>query len=236
MSIATQRLAETMRSKEMKSTVTLQKSTAKPKGHGRQRSKESEAAILTATVCLLKEKRLRDISIEEISRKAGVGKATIYKWWPSKAYVALDAVLRKMTGMVPIPDTGSAERDFKEQLRSFIAFYSSPTGRIFYQFLAEALEDPEFASLFRERVLIPRREAIGTILDRAVKRGEIDHSFDRELIFDMIYGPVIYRSMVGHAPLAQAVTDALITTLFQGLRSSVSAQHSAKSNKRKVAK
>src|SRR5215469_113770 len=93
---------------------------------GRQRSKESEDAILAATLCLLKEKPLRDITIEEIARKAGVGKATIYKWWPSKAYVALDAFLGKMNKMVPTPDTGSAEGDFKEQLNSLIAFYTSP--------------------------------------------------------------------------------------------------------------
>jgi len=62
---------------------------------GRQRCEESEEAILSATLHLLKEKPLRDITIEEIARKAGVGKATIYKWWPSKAYVAPRCVLEK---------------------------------------------------------------------------------------------------------------------------------------------
>lgn len=200
----------------MRESGQRQPSTAKTLG--RQRSKESEDAILTATLCLLKEKPLRDISIEEIARKAGVGKATIYKWWPSKAYVALDAFLGKMNKMVPTPDTGSAERDFKEQLSSLIAFYTSPVGHIFGQFLAEGQSDKEFAALFRERFMKPRREAVGVIFDRGVQRGEIDSSLDRELTLDLIYGPPILRLLVEHAPLDHLVSNSMISTLFRGLR------------------
>jgi AcrR family transcriptional regulator len=189
------------------------------KKRGRQRSEESEEAILKATLCLLKEMPLREITIEEIARRAGVGKATIYKWWPSKAYVALDAFLRKTNRMVPTPDTGSAEKDFKEQLASLVAFYTSPPGRIFGQFMAEGQSDREFACLFRERFLKPRREVVGVIFDRGVMRGEIKQNLDRELVLDMIYGPAILRLMVGHFPLDRVFTDALISALFQGLES-----------------
>jgi AcrR family transcriptional regulator len=188
------------------------------KNRGRQRSEESEEAILTATLQLLMEKSLRHITVEEIARKAGVGKATIYKWWPSKAYVALDAFLRKMNRMVRTPDTGSAERDFKEQLQSLIAFYASPTGHIFSQFIAEGQSDKEFAALFRTRFLKPRREGVGVIFDRAVARGEINPNLDRELVLDLIYGPAVFRLMVEHAPLDREVAEAMITTLFRGLR------------------
>jgi AcrR family transcriptional regulator len=189
------------------------------KSRGRQRSSESEEAVLTATLQLLKELPLRDITIEAIARKAGVGKATIYKWWPSKAYVALDAFRRKMNKMVLAPNTGSAERDLTEQLRSVIRFFTSPTGRIFSQFLAEAQSDPEFAALFRERFLKPRRETAGSILDRALKRGEIDSTLDREIVLDLIYGPAIFRLMAGHGPLNNEEADAMISTLFRGIRS-----------------
>jgi AcrR family transcriptional regulator len=191
------------------------------KSRGRQRSSESEEAVLTATLQLLKELPLRDITIEAIARKAGVGKATIYKWWPSKAYVALDAFRRKMNKMVLAPNTGSAERDLTEQLRSVIRFFTSPTGRIFSQFLAEAQSDPEFAALFRERFLKPRRETAGSILDRALKRGEIDSTLDREIVLDLIYGPAIFRLMAGHGPLNNEEADAMISTLFRGIRSGI---------------
>ena len=189
------------------------------KTRGRQRSEESEDAILCATLQLLKTMPLRDISIEEIARKAGVGKATIYKWWPSKAYVALDAFLRKMNRLVPNPNTGSAEADLKEQIHYLATFYTSPTGRIFGQFLAEAQSDREFACLLRERFMKPRREIAGVIFDRAVKRGEMDPSLDRDLVLDLIYGPVLYRLLIVQSPFGRKRVDALVSTLFQGLRS-----------------
>ena len=190
---------------------------AKSKSRGRQRSKESKDAILTATLGLLKAVSLRDITIEEIARKAGVGKATIYKWWPSKAYVALEAFLNKLNRTVPNPDTGSAQQDFTIQLHALVKFYTSPVGRIYGQFLAEGQSDKEFATLFREHFLKPRREAVGLIFDRAVKRGEIDGSMDRELILDMIYGSAIYRVMILQEPFDRARAEATVSTLFRGL-------------------
>jgi AcrR family transcriptional regulator len=188
------------------------------KGRGRQRSSESEEAILTTTLQLLKEKPLRDITVEAIARKAGVGKMTIYKWWPSKAYVALDAFLKTMNKMVVIPDTGEAERDLAELLGSIMSFYSSPTGRIFGQFLAESQTDREFAVLFLERFLRPRREVVGVVLDRAMKRGEIDETLDRELVLDLMFGPMVLRLMIAHGPLNKAAADAMISTLLRGIR------------------
>jgi AcrR family transcriptional regulator len=184
---------------------------------GRPRSEESEEAILAATIQLLSEKPLRDISMEEIARKAGVGKATIYKWWPSKTYVALDAFLRKTNRVVPTPDTGSVRRDLLVQLRAHMVFYDSPAGRILGQFVAECQIDKEFASLFRKRFLKPRRETTRVIFDRGIERGEIDQNFDRELLLDMIYGPAVYRMIVGHAPIESKLADEMVWILFGGL-------------------
>lgn len=211
--------ASANRSRAVKSAGHSSDPLPKSKTRGRQRSEESEDAILCATLQLLKEKPLRDISIEEIARNAGVGKATIYKWWPSKAYVALDAFLRKMNRMVPNPDTGSAESDLKEQLQHLIAFYTSPTGRIYRQFLAEAQSDSEFATLLRERFINQRREIVGVIFDRAVQRGEIDPRLDRDLILDMIYGPVLYHLLVIQTPFEREKANSMITALFRGLAS-----------------
>jgi AcrR family transcriptional regulator len=186
---------------------------------GRPRSEESEEAILTATIQLLSQMPLRDISIEEIARKAGVGKATIYKWWPSKAYVALDAFLKKANRMVPMADTGSFRGDILKQIHSAIAFYRSPTGRILGQFVAESQIDREFASLLRKRFLKPRREAVRAIFDRGAKRGEIDKDLDRELVLDLIYGTAIYRMIVGHAQLDSKLADRMVSILFEGLGS-----------------
>jgi AcrR family transcriptional regulator len=184
---------------------------------GRPRSEESEEAILAATIQLLSEKPLRDISIEEIARKAGVGKATIYKWWPSKASVALDAFVRKTNRMVPTPDTGSLRSDILEQLRSLAVFYMSPAGHILGQFIAESQIDKEFAFLFRERFTKPMREAVGIIFDRGVERGEIAQNLNRELVLDLIYGLAIYRMIVSDASLEDKLADEMASILLGGL-------------------
>jgi AcrR family transcriptional regulator len=202
----------------MRRSVVPQAPPAQPKTRGRKRSETSREAILSATLHILKEVPLRDLTIEEIARRAGVGKATIYKWWSSKACVALDAYSDNIARLVPTPDTGSAENDFKIQLNALFRFYASPSGKLFTQFLAEGQSDPEFARLFRERFVGPRREVVGVIFDRAVQRGEIGPNLDRELVLDMIYGPAIYRLMARHAPLERDIADALISTLFRGLR------------------
>jgi AcrR family transcriptional regulator len=189
----------------------------KSQSRGRPRSEESEEAILAATIQLLSERPLRDISMDEIARKAGVGKATIYKWWPTKAYVALDAFLRKTNRMLPMPDTGSLRRDILEVVRSLMVFYQSPAGHILGQFVAESQIDEEFASLFRERFLKPRREAARVFFVRGVERGEIDQHLNWELVLDLIYAPAIYRMIVGHAPLDVKIADEMVSILFGGL-------------------
>jgi AcrR family transcriptional regulator len=188
-----------------------------PRPRGRQRSEASEESILSAVTELLKDKPLRDISIEEIAREAGVGKATIYKWWPSKAYIAFDAFAEKLKEMVPICDTGSAERDFREQLRSLFAFFDTPAGLVLRHFLAEGQVDAEFASLFRERFIKPRRETIGVIFDRAVERGQIRAGLDREMVLDLIYGPGFYRLLIRQEPLGRTTVEDMVSTLFRGL-------------------
>lgn len=191
---------------------------AESKCRGRQRSADSESAILSATLQLLELKPLRDITIEAIAEKAGVGKATIYKWWPSKAYVALDAFLIRMKVAVSAPDTGSALKDFTVQLKSLIRFYATPAGRVYSQFLAEGQSDPGFLKLFRERFLSPRRESLKAIWQRGVARGEIREGLDAELVLDLVYGPTIFRLMAGHGPLNDAEAEKMIAAVFAGIQ------------------
>lgn len=193
-------------------------STDEPKGRGRHRSLEAEAAILKATLYLLERSPLRKVSADAIAQRAGVSKATIYKWWSNKSLVALDAFLAGMTERVPMPDTGSAERDFTEQLQSVMAFYSSSLGRLFCQFLAEGQSDPEFLALFRERFLHTRREAAKIMWRRGVERGEICQEIDSEIVLDLIYGPMVFRLLTGHGSLSDEDAAIMVKTIFKGLR------------------
>jgi AcrR family transcriptional regulator len=161
---------------------------------------------------------LRKVTADAIARRACVSKATIYKWWPNKSLVALDAYLAGMTEQVVMPDTGSAEMDFTSQLKSVMAFYTSPLGRLFCQFLAEGQSDPVFLSLFRERFLFARRNAARVMWQRGVDRGEIRREVDSEIVLDLIYGPMIFRLLAGHGSLAEEESEALVAAIFGGLK------------------
>jgi AcrR family transcriptional regulator len=189
-----------------------------PKARGRQRSVEAETAILKATLYLLERKPLRKVTADAIAKRAGVSKATIYKWWPNKSLVALDAYLAGMTERVGLPDTGSAELDFTEQLKSVTAFYTSPVGRLFGQFIAEGQSDPGFLALFRERFLFARRDAARVMWQRGVDRGEIRPEVDGEIVLDLIYGPTIFRLLAGHGSLSGSDSEAMVEAVFGGLR------------------
>jgi AcrR family transcriptional regulator len=189
-----------------------------PKGRGRHRSLEAEASILKATLYLLERKPLRKVTTDAIARRAGVSKATIYKWWPNKSMVALDAYLGGMTERVVMPDTGSAEKDFTVQLKSVTAFYQSPLGKLFRQFIAEGQSDPAFLALFRERFLYVRRDGARVMWERGVERGEIRREIDGEIVLDLIYGPMIFRLLAGHGSLNERESEAMIEAIFGGLR------------------
>src|SRR5450631_3283605 len=115
---------------------------ARPRG--RQRSQRAESAIIKATLFLMERKPLRCVTADAIAQRAGVSKATIYKWWPNKNLLALDAYLTLMNESVIMPNTGSAEVDFTLQLQSVSSFYASSLGRVVAQFIAEGQSDPAF--------------------------------------------------------------------------------------------
>src|ERR1700755_3646937 len=96
---------------------------------GRPRSQQSRAAVLRATSELTREVGLRAMTTDDIAARSGTSKATIYKWWPNKYAVAVEAFLSEMAVESPDPDTGSAREDFRLALRGMVHFYTSESGR-----------------------------------------------------------------------------------------------------------
>ncbi len=189
-----------------------------PKTRGRHRSLEAETSILKAALYLLERNPMRKVTADAIARRAGVSKATIYKWWPNKSMVALDAYLGGMTERVVMPDSGSAELDFRIQLKSVTTFYKSPLGRLFCQFIAEGQSDPQFLTMFRDRFLTVRRDAARVMWQRGVTRGEIRPEIDAEIVLDLVYGPMVFRLLVGHGELNDDQSEAMISAIFGGIR------------------
>lgn len=157
------------------------------------------------------------MTTDEIATRAGVSKATIYKWWPNKYAVAVEAFLSEMAKESPDPDTGSAEEDFRQALRGLIRFYRSKNGRAYAQLIGEAQFDPQIGKELREHLVSSRRELVRAILDRGVARGELRPDVDSEAAIDLIFGPAMYRLVAGHAPLDRNAADAIVDAAMRGL-------------------
>ena len=184
---------------------------------GRPRSEESRLAVLRATSALMLEVGLRAMTTEAIAARSGASKATIYKWWPNKYAVAVEAFLSAMFAESADPDTGSAREDFRRVLRGMMRFYASPSGRVFAQLVGEAQFDPQVAVELRDRLVGSRRELVRAIWDRGVARGELRGDVDPEVAIDLVFGPAMYRLVAGHAPLDDTAADAIVDLAMGGL-------------------
>lgn len=184
---------------------------------GRPRSEESRTAVLRATSELLHEVGLRAMTTEEIASRSGASKATIYKWWPNKHAVAVDAFLSEMMAESRDPDTGSAREDLAAVMRGLLHFYTGPSGRVFAQLVGEAQADPAIRDELRTNLVDSRRELFRTIFNRGVDRGELRGDVDPDAAIDLVIGPALYRLMIGHAPLTDAAADALVDVAVRGL-------------------
>jgi AcrR family transcriptional regulator len=182
------------------------------------RSERARNAVLDAATSLMLEHGPNAVTVDQIAALSGVSKTTIYKHWPNKIAVTIDAFAAHMAEEVPRPDTGSTRKDLTEQVRAVCAFYASAAGRIFAQLVGEVQTDPDGAGMFLDRFLAGRRQAVRELWERGVRRGDIRPGVDVEIGIDVLFGPAIFRLMTGHAPLdptaARAIADAALDGLL----------------------
>src|SRR6201995_5651338 len=136
------------------------------RARGRPRSEGRRDAVLKAAMDLMQEDDLRKASVDRISARSGVSKATVYKWWPNRTAVAIDAFLHQMMADAPVPNTGSGAEDFRLPLRAMMGFYTSPGGAIYAQLVGESQFDPTARDRIRTHQVALRRAAVTKIWDR----------------------------------------------------------------------
>jgi AcrR family transcriptional regulator len=186
---------------------------------GRPRSPEADRAILAATLDLLAERGLAAMSIEEIAARAGVGKATIYRRWPSKGLLALDAFVTSFSELQPLPDTGTLRGDLIAALTLWIrAVTQTSMGPMLTGLIAESQHDPGLRAAWRDRVLEPLRHQHRIMLNRAIARGEIPASVDREVVLDLFFGAALHRLLLGHLPLTDEFIGEVVDVVLDGIR------------------
>jgi AcrR family transcriptional regulator len=185
---------------------------------GRPRSIESQQAILDATWKLLKKISVRDLSIEGIAKEAGVGKTTIYRWWPSKTAVVVDAFMTRVITDICFSESDNAQEELLKQIASLAKALSGENGRIVAEIIAEGQTDKEALQDFRDRFLFPRREAAKQVIIQGIKTGEFNSNLDLELAMDILYGPIYYRLLLGHLPLNQEFSSLMSEMALQCLK------------------
>jgi AcrR family transcriptional regulator len=154
---------------------------------------------------------LASATVEAIAARAGVGKATIYKWWSSRAAVALEGFMQRAAEMRPAPSTGTAIESIRAQMLDVLTLFTeTPAGPLLRSLAADAQFQPEIAAALREQWLSPRRAVSAEILRHGIARGELRSDIDIPATVDLIYAPLYYRLLFGHEPLDVDAVDAFV--------------------------
>jgi AcrR family transcriptional regulator len=169
-----------------------------------------------AAVELVAETGYARLTVEGIAARAGVGKQTIYRWWPSKADVLLEAGAAKADLHIPVTDHGSYQSDLRAFLEASYQIANFPQfADILRALMAEAQIDRGFASRFRVAFLERRREALAVITDRARGRGDLPARPDPGTVADIVFGTIWYRILATHQPFDSRLVDDLVGLLTE---------------------
>lgn len=184
-----------------------------------RRSERSRRATLDAALELCTEKGYGRVTVEGIAARAGVSKKTIYRWWPSKAAVLLEAFAEVLIDATPFVDTGDIDADLRTHVNGAVRLLSTaPYGPAYAGILSELHHDDVLARAVREQLVGPRFEAAVGRLRSAQEQGQIPLGADLPLAVEMLYGPVYYRAVLRKPAQDEATVAALVAHVLWSLR------------------
>ena len=182
---------------------------------GRPRSEEAHQAILDATLALLVEEGFSSLTVEGVATRAGVGKATIYRRWPSKLHLVMEA-FSQLPGLEEV-DSGVLVQDLERMLTSYVEILNStPLAAVTPSLAGERAHNPELSELF-DPLLKERRRPILKALERAQARGELVDDLDLELAADLIFGPIVMRVFFTGSRINPKIVEPVIRSALGGI-------------------
>jgi AcrR family transcriptional regulator len=161
----------------------------------------------------LKRVGFNDLQMETVAARARVGKATIYRWWPNKAELVIDAFVSAVEEELRFPEAGLVLEALHEQMRRWAVIFRSPLGQIVATMIGAGQSEPEILKAFQEHWVEPRRVEARKLLRLAGKNGEIRDDIDPDTVLDLLYGPLYLRLLLRHAPL----DDRYVDTVFEAV-------------------
>ena len=179
------------------------------------RSARVRAAVLTATLELLRAEGLEGLTVAEVAQRAGVHETSIYRRWGTRENLLIDALL-EATEQLRVPDTGTLRDDLIAYVADLAAFLASPTGHALEHTLAVAGDDPAMRQA-RERYWTARTEGSQQMITRAVARGELPATVDPRLAVEMLVSPVHFRVLLTREPIEAGLPARLVDALLAGI-------------------
>jgi AcrR family transcriptional regulator len=190
---------------------------ARPRRPGRPRSEQADRAIIDAALCVFAEHGVEGLCIEKVAAKAGVGKATIYRRWPGKEDLLLDALAALKTPL-PEPHGDSVREDLITLMQTMASDYADPRrAREFALLLGEGAKYPRLMAKYTETVIEPRREVIRSVLRRGIASGELRPGVDVDVALFMLTGAVIARGKDQPEAISASYAQRVVDELLAGL-------------------
>lgn len=176
--------------------------------------------MLDAALQLCQSGGYQALTMKAIAETAGVGRQTVYRWWPAKQDVLIDALrdLRLRRSEHLDPDSGDTMADLRTLLTATFALADSLTGKALTGLMSEAQHDPRLSHRLQSTVIGPRRHALRLILARGVERGELEEAVPLDLAVDFAFGTMWYRLISHHAPVDAQLADQIVRALGTLLR------------------
>ena len=178
----------------------------------------SHAVIMDAVYSLLQKKSVRDLTMEEVAKRAKVGKPTLYKWWSTKAALVLAMLCERMAPNLEKPSDLTAEESLQFRVRSLVDAFSGPFGKIVAGLIAEGQSEPAIRQAFFNRWVSPRRTATIADLQRGKNVGELRSDTEPDLLNDAIFGAIYYRLLLRSAPLTRRFGEEVVEQVIRGHR------------------
>jgi AcrR family transcriptional regulator len=179
----------------------------------------SHDAIMDAVHALLQKKSVRDLTMEEVAKRAKVGKPTLYKWWPTKATLVLAMLCERMAPNLEKPTVLTAEESLRFRVQRLIDAFNGSFGKIVAGLIAEGQSEPSVLEEFFDRWVSPRRNATIADLRRGKNAGELRSETEPELLNDAIFGAIYYRLLLRSGPLTRRFGEELVEQVIRGHRS-----------------
>ena len=196
--------------------MTDKTATGAQRSIGRPRDERADRAILMATLELMAKKGAHDLRMDDVARRAGVGKATIYRRYRSKDEL-ITAAVAQLVSEIAVPDTGSTRADLQALMRGAVDVYRGSLEAAVMPSLVEAMSrDAELARLVREEFLARRRAALQEVLERGIERGDLRRDLDIDLALDVLGGPLFYRLLITGGPIDEQLAQGVVELILRG--------------------